>query len=85
MPDPTVCAAIVTYNSARYIRRCLEAVIRQEGVPIEIVVVDNGSTDGAAAVRRQSRGRGRVIHCGRNLVSPKRRTAPSVPVRPNGY
>ena len=67
MPDPTVCAAIVTYNSARYIRRCLEAVIRQEGVPIEIVVVDNGSTDGTAAVLRQFRGRVRVIHCGRNL------------------
>ena len=67
MPDSTVCAAIVTYNSARYIRRCLEAVIRQEDVPIEIVVVDNGSTDGTAAVLRQFRGRVRVIRCGRNL------------------
>ena len=67
MPGPIVCAAIVTYNSARYIRRCLEAVIRQEGVSIEIVVVDNGSTDSTAAVLRQFRGRVRVIRCGRNL------------------
>jgi len=67
MPDAIVCAAIVTYNSERYIRRCLEAVLRQQGVPLEIVVVDNGSTDGTAAVLREFRGRVRVIRCGRNL------------------
>lgn len=67
MPDATVCIAIVTYNSERYIRRCLEAVLRQEGVPLEIVVVDNGSTDGTAAVLREFRKQVRVIRCGRNL------------------
>jgi len=67
MPEPIVCIAIVTYNSARYIRRCLEAVLRQEGVTTEIVVVDNGSTDGTLAALRQFRGRVRVIRCGQNL------------------
>jgi GT2 family glycosyltransferase len=62
-----VSVAIVTYNSVRYIRRCLQAILRQEGVPIEIVVVDNGSTDGTAAVLRQFRGRVRVIGCSRNV------------------
>jgi len=67
MPYPTVCVAIVTYNSVRYIRRCLEAVLREEGVPIEVVVVDNASTDGTQAALRQFRRRVRVIGCGRNL------------------
>jgi len=67
MPDATVCAAIVTYNSARYIRRCLEAALRQEGVKLEIVVADNGSTDGTLAALREFRGRVRLIRCGRNL------------------
>jgi GT2 family glycosyltransferase len=67
MPDPSVCVAIVTYNSVRYIRRCLEAVLREEGVAIEVVVVDNGSTDGTMAALRQFRRRVRVLCCGRNL------------------
>jgi GT2 family glycosyltransferase len=45
LSNGTVCVAIVTYNSGRYIRRCLEAVLRQKGVPLDIVVVDNASTD----------------------------------------
>ncbi|MCU1236125.1 MAG: glycosyl transferase, family 2 [Candidatus Solibacter sp.] len=45
MPEPTVCISIVTYNSSRYIRRCLESVLRQRGVELDIVVVDNASAD----------------------------------------
>jgi GT2 family glycosyltransferase len=67
MPDANVCAAIVTYNSERYIRRCLEAVLRQKGVSLEILVVDNGSTDGTADALREFRGQVRVIRLGRNL------------------
>jgi len=67
MPGPTVCVAIVTYNSARYIRRCLETVLRQRGVPVEIVVADNASTDGTVAALGEFAGRVRVINCGRNL------------------
>ena len=50
MPNGTVCVAIVTYNSGRYIRRCLEALLRQKGVPLDIVVVDNASTDGTLKI-----------------------------------
>ena len=67
MPGPTVCATVVTYNSARYIRRCLEAVLRQQGVRLEIVVVDNASTDGTAAALDAFGSRLRVIRCPRNL------------------
>ena len=65
--DGTVCVTIVTYNSGRYIRRCLEAVLGQEGVPIEVVVVDNASTDETRAVLRSFRRRIRAIYSDCNL------------------
>lgn len=63
---PTVSIAIVTFNSARYIRRCLEAVLAQEGIPLEVVVADNASTDETGKVLAEFRGRIRVIACARN-------------------
>jgi GT2 family glycosyltransferase len=62
-----VCVAIVTYNSDRYIRRCLEGVFEQEGVATEIVVVDNASSDGTRAILRRFKGRIRTIYNDRNL------------------
>ena len=44
MPD-SVCVTIVTHNSSRYIRRCLESVLDQDYSPLEVIVVDNASTD----------------------------------------
>jgi len=62
-----VSVAIVTYNSSRYIGRCLQTVLRQEGVPIEVVVVDNRSTDGTREILREFGGQIRTIECDRNL------------------
>jgi GT2 family glycosyltransferase len=65
--DGTVCVTIVTYNSGQYIRRCLDAVLKQEGVPIEVVVVDNASTDDTPAILGSFGRRIRTIHSDRNL------------------
>jgi GT2 family glycosyltransferase len=67
VPGRIVRVALVTYNSSRYIRRCLEAVFGQKGVTIEIVVVDNGSSDGTLEILREYGGRIRLIQTGRNL------------------
>ena len=61
MPDGKVCVAIVTYNSGRYIRRCLQAVLAQQGVAAEIIVVDNASTDDTHKILKEFHGRIRVI------------------------
>ena len=67
VPNGKVCVAIVTYNSGRYIRRCLEAVLRQKGVAIEVVVVDNASRDGTREILEDFGGRIRMIRSEVNL------------------
>lgn len=62
-----MCVAIVTYNSERYIRRCLEGILEQEGVTTEIVVVDNASSDGTRSILRRFKSRIRTIYNDRNL------------------
>jgi N-acetylglucosaminyl-diphospho-decaprenol L-rhamnosyltransferase len=37
---------ITTFNSAQFIERCLDSVQRQSYRPLEIIIVDNASTDG---------------------------------------
>ena len=43
---PLVSVIIVTWNSKRYISRCLDALSVQTHQGFEIVIIDNGSTDG---------------------------------------
>jgi GT2 family glycosyltransferase len=44
---PIVSVLISTWNSAKYLTRCLEAVAHQTLTDFEVLVVDNGSTDGS--------------------------------------
>lgn len=46
----TVSVTLVTYNSGRFIRRCLESVLEQRYPDLEIIVVDNASTDGTTDI-----------------------------------
>ena len=61
MPEPTVCITIVTFNSSRYLRRCLEAALAQKDVQLNVVVVDNGSTDSTRRTLAEYEGRVRII------------------------
>ncbi len=61
MPFPKVCVSVVTYNSARYIRRCLESVLEQRGVDLDVVVVDNASSDGTLDILEEFGERIRVL------------------------
>ena len=59
-----VSVTIVTYNSSRFIRHCLESLLRQTGVRFDVTVVDNASTDGTRDILRSYAGR---IHTFWNL------------------
>src|ERR1700735_2281867 len=52
-----VSVTMVTYNSGRFILRCLESVLEQAYSPLEIVVIDNASTDGTGDILKQFEGR----------------------------
>ncbi len=63
----SVAITIVTYNSARYIRRCLEYVLEQDYLRVEVVIVDNASGDGTAEILREFEGRARVVYNRENV------------------
>lgn len=47
---PAISVIIPAYNGAPYLRRCLNAICRQTLQDLEIICVDDGSTDGSAAI-----------------------------------
>ena len=46
----TVSVIIPAFNSRRWIREALDSALNQTSVPIEVIVVDDGSTDGTSDV-----------------------------------
>lgn len=62
-----VSVTIVTYNSGRFIKRCLESVLEQQYPNTEIVVVDNASTDGTIDILEQFEGRVRIVYNDENI------------------
>jgi GT2 family glycosyltransferase len=62
-----VAVTIVTYNSARFIRQCLESVLAQDYPRLEVIVVDNASSDGTARVLRDFEDRVRVVYNRENV------------------
>jgi len=49
---PLISVMIGVYNGAPYIGEALESVLAQDYEPLELIVVDDGSTDGSADVAR---------------------------------
>jgi GT2 family glycosyltransferase len=50
--SPDVSVVIVTWNGRHYLDACLQALQAQDGVNAEVVLVDNGSSDGTSAFVR---------------------------------
>ncbi len=67
MRNYLISVTIVTYNSGRFIKTCLESVLEQKCAEKEIIVVDNGSTDGTCDILEQFEDRCRVIYNQENV------------------
>src|SRR5882724_1442948 len=50
MPPPLVTVLIPAFNAERTIVRALDSVFRQAYEPLEVLVIDDASTDGTAEV-----------------------------------
>jgi len=62
-----VSVTIVTYNSGRFIKRCLESVLAQRYANREIIVIDNASTDGTVDILEQFEDRCQIIYNDENI------------------
>ena len=62
-----VSVTIVTYNSGRFIKRCLESVLAQRYPLKEIVIVDNASTDGTIDILEQFEDRCQIYYNEENV------------------
>lgn len=63
---PLVSVTLVTYNSGRFIGPCLQSILAQDYEPLEVIVVDNASSDHTAEVLADYENRIRVLWNSRN-------------------
>ena len=54
---PLVSIVIPSYNHARYLAAAIDSVLAQDYPKVELIVIDDGSTDGSAAILERYRGR----------------------------
>lgn len=62
VPDrPTVSIIITNHNYASFIRDAIDSAIGQDYDPVEVIVVDDGSTDPSREILREYEGRIKII------------------------
>lgn len=65
--SPDLSIVIVNYNTRDYLRQCLASIDAQKGdVSVEVIVVDNASKDGSAAMLRSEFPQVRLVEPGVN-------------------
>src|SRR5215471_8390914 len=65
--EDSVTVTVVTFNSGRFIKRCLESVLEQKYANFEVVIIDNASTDGTTDILEQFEDRCRVYYNSENI------------------
>ena len=56
--NPKVSVIIPVYNTEKYLRECLDSVVNQTLKDIEIICVDDGSTDSSPEILREYAAKG---------------------------
>lgn len=68
MSSPLVSVLMPAYNAGRYVGQSIESVLSQTLEDLELIIVDDGSTDESIAIARSYRDRRiRIVHHERNL------------------
>ncbi|HSY27615.1 MAG TPA: glycosyltransferase, partial [Burkholderiaceae bacterium] len=66
---PSASIIIITHNQLSFTRQCVESIRRYTTLDVELIIIDNGSTDGTAEYLRAECGI-RVLHNDNNLGFP---------------
>ena len=54
---PDISVIVPVYNAAPYLRQCLDSILSQKVASLEVITVDDGSTDGSWDICREYEGR----------------------------
>lgn len=75
--DPRISVIVPVYNARRYLETCIASVLSQSYSSLELLLIDDGSTDGSGAICdawQAKDSRVRVIHTENRGVSSARNT-----------
>lgn len=75
MTGPDISVVVPVYNTAQYLPRCVESLLTGGEAALEVLLVDNGSTDGSGALCDRYAAedpRVRALHLGEKDVSAAR-------------
>ncbi len=81
LPTPLLSVIVPVYNVAPYLEQCLDSILSQSYTALEVIVVDDGSTDGSGAVcdaYAERDARIRIIHQANAGLSAARNAAMDV-------
>lgn len=75
---PKISVIIPVYNAEKYLRNCLDSLLKQSFQDFEVIIVNDGSTDGSACICDEYKNKDKriiVIHQNNEGVSNARNTA----------
>src|SRR5260370_15683227 len=80
---PQVSVIIPVYNGEKYIAQALDSVFAQTFRDFEIIVIDDGSTDGTEAILRHYGDK--IVYLKNDHGGPASRLTPCLSVAPGGF
>lgn len=75
MNNPQISVIVPVYNAEKWLRRCVDSILAQTFTDFELLLIDDGSTDGSPSICDEYAGkdsRVRVFHKSNGGVSPTR-------------
>ncbi len=55
MDTPLISVILATYNGARYLREAIDSVLAQDFIDLELIIIDDASTDSTPEILLQYR------------------------------